>query len=76
MRLDRLARGQARKYPVRRFLFPHLKYLLTSTRQLVGIAGFRGTGKTILLRQLAVDLDMTFYISADTLPANTNLFEI
>ena len=76
IRLDRLARRQAKKYPLRRFLFPQLKYLLTSTRQLVGIAGLRGTGKMILLRQLATDLDQTFYLSADTLPAGTDLFEI
>lgn len=76
IRLDRLARGQAKKYPVRRFLFPQLKHLLTGTRQLVGITGLRGAGKTILLRQLATDLDQTFYLSADTLPAGTDLFEM
>lgn len=76
IRLDRLARSQSKKYPVKRFLFPQLKYLLTGTRQLVGIAGLRGTGKTILLRQLASDLDQTFYLSADTLPVGSDLFEI
>ncbi len=76
IRLDRLARGQVKKYPVKRFLFPQLKFLMTGTRQLVGIAGLRGTGKTILLRQLTTDLDQTFYLSADTLPARTDLFEI
>lgn len=76
IRLDRLARRQVKKYPVKRFLFPQLKYLMTGTRQLLGIAGLRGTGKTILLRQLATDLDQTFYLSADTLPAGVDLFEI
>ncbi len=76
IRLDRLARGQSNKYPVRRYLFPQLKHLLTGTRQLVGIAGLRGTGKTILLRQLATDIDQTFYLSADTLPPGSDLFEV
>lgn len=67
---------RCRKYPIKRFLFPQLKYLMTGTRQLVGIAGLRGTGKTVLLRQLATDLDQPFYLSADTLPAGTDLFEI
>jgi len=74
--LDRLSKEQAGKYPLRRFIFPHLKYLLTGTRQMVGIAGLRGTGKTILLRQLAIELGQSFYLSADTLPANTDLFEL
>ncbi|MEI6899774.1 MAG: AAA family ATPase [Bacteroidota bacterium] len=74
--LDRLSKEQAGKYPLKRFLFPHLKYLLTGTRQLVGIAGLRGTGKTILLRQLAIEMNQTFYISADTLPSNTDLFDL
>jgi predicted AAA+ superfamily ATPase len=76
IRLDRLAKGQAKKYPTKRFLFPQLKYLLISTKQLVGIAGLRGTGKTILLRQLATELDQAFYLSADTLPIGTDFFEI
>jgi uncharacterized protein len=74
--LDRLAKEQAGKFPLKRFLFPQLKYLLTETRQLVGIAGLRGTGKTILLRQLALEINHTFYLSADTLPANTDLFDL
>jgi len=52
IKLDRLSKEQAGKYPLKRFLFPNLEFLLTNTRQIVGIAGLRGTGKTILLRQL------------------------
>jgi len=76
IQLDRLAREQAGNYPLKRFLYPHLKYLLTGTRQMIGIAGMRGTGKTVLLRQLAIDLDQAFYLSADTLPAGTDLFDL
>jgi predicted AAA+ superfamily ATPase len=74
--LDRLAKEEGLKYPMKRFLFPRLRYLLTETRQMAGISGLRGTGKTILLRQLAAELDHSFYLSADTLPPGTNLFDL
>ncbi|MEI7501632.1 MAG: AAA family ATPase [Bacteroidota bacterium] len=74
--LDRLAKEEGSKYPIKRFLFPRLKYLLTETRQMAGISGLRGTGKTILLRQLAAELDHSFYLSADTLPPGTILFDL
>lgn len=74
--LDRLSKDQAVKYPEKRFLHPQLKYLLANTRQMAGIMGLRGTGKTIMLRQLAVELDKSFYISGDTLPVGTDLFEL
>ncbi|MCX6250812.1 MAG: AAA family ATPase [Bacteroidetes bacterium] len=74
--LDRISKEQARNYPLKRFLYPHLKDLVTGTRQMIGIAGLRGTGKTILLRQLANDLDQAFYMSADTLPADTDFFDL
>lgn len=76
IKLDGLARAQAAKFPLKRFLFPELKSLLTDTRQIAGIAGLRGTGKTILLRQLAVDIGQAFYLSADTLPFGTDLFDL
>jgi len=74
--LDRLAREESQNYPIKRFLFPQIRKILAETRQMIGIAGLRGTGKTILLRQLANDIDHTFYLSADTLPASTDLFEL
>lgn len=74
--LDRIARERIKKYPLKRFLYPHLNYLLTGTKQMVGIAGLRGTGKTILLRQMASVLENSFYISADTLPAGSDFFEL
>lgn len=76
IRLDGIAKEDGRRYPLKRFLYPQLKHLLTETRQFVGIAGLRGTGKTILLRQLAAELDQSFYISADTLEAGSDLFDL
>jgi len=74
--LDRLAREDGQKYPRKRFLFTQLKHLLTATSQMVAISGLRGTGKTVLLCQLANELDQSFYLSADTLPPRTDLFEL
>ena len=76
IQLDRIAKAEGQTYPLKRFLFTQLKHLLTETRQFVGIAGLRGTGKTILLRQLAHELDDSFYISADTLPTGMDLFDL
>jgi predicted AAA+ superfamily ATPase len=74
--LDQTAKEDGRRYPLKRFLYSKLKHLLAETRQFVGIAGLRGTGKTILLRQLAAELDHSFYVSADTFPVGTNLFDL
>lgn len=74
--LDNTAKEDGRRYPMKRFLFAKLHQLLTETRQFVGIAGLRGTGKTILLRQLAATLDHSFYVSADTLPPEVNIFDL
>jgi hypothetical protein len=76
IRLDRFAKEEGRKFTGRRFLYQRLKFLLTETRQMVGIAGLRGTGKTILLRQLASEMENSFYISADTLPVGINVFDL
>ena len=76
IRLDGISKEDGRRYPLKRFLYAQLKHLLIETRQFVGIAGLRGTGKTILLRQLAAELDQSFYISADTLPTGTDLFDL
>lgn len=74
--LDRLGREDGRKYSRKRFLFAHLNYLFSETRQMVGISGLRGTGKTVLLRQMANETGQSFYISADTIAPRTDLFEL
>ena len=60
IRFDQMAREDGKKYPLKRFLFNRLEYLLTQTRQMAGISGLRGTGKTVLLRQLSIELDHAF----------------
>lgn len=44
-------------------------------RRFIGIVGPRGVGKTVILKQLAVETDRSFYGSIDTF-ADTGLFEL
>ncbi len=74
--LNNTAKEDGKRYLLKRFLYAKLKHLLTETRQFVGISGLRGSGKTILLRQLTAELDHSFYFSADMLPVGTDLFDL
>lgn len=69
--LDRLAREDGRKYPRKRFLYEVLT--TQEGRHFTGIAGPRGAGKTILLKQVALNHPGTFYLSLDTF--REDLFE-
>lgn len=60
---DRLAREDGKKYSKKRFLFSQL--MLDKAKHFLGIAGPRGTGKTVILKQLALDYPHSFYISLD-----------
>lgn len=69
--LDRLAREDGRKYSRKRFLYEALTP--QEGRHFTGIAGPRGAGKTILLKQIALNHPDTFYLSLDTF--REDLFE-
>jgi len=69
--LDRLAREDGKKYLQKRFLYDEI--VTEEGRHFIGIAGPRGAGKTILLKQIALSRPDTFYLSLDTF--NENLFE-
>ncbi len=69
--LDRLARDEGKKYPKNRFLYEDVA--AERGRHFTGITGPRGAGKTILLKQLALSLPDTFYLSLDTFTGD--LFE-
>jgi hypothetical protein len=71
--LDSLAREEAKKYPKKREIYTEI--VSQKGRHFIGIAGARGVGKTVLLKQIAVEADKSFYLSADTLKGN-DLFEI
>lgn len=64
MELDRLAKAEGARYEKHR---PLLQELLESGgRHFIGIAGPRGAGKTVLLRQFAHRNENSFYLSLDT----------
>jgi predicted AAA+ superfamily ATPase len=70
--LDRLAREDGKKYSKRRFIFS--KIVNAQGKHFVGIVGPRGAGKTILLKQIAIENEKSFYVSLDTV--RDDLFEI
>jgi len=69
--LDRLAREDGRRYPKKRFLYKDID--IEYDRHFTGIVGPRGAGKTILLKQIALNYADTFYLSLDTF--SDDLFE-
>lgn len=66
---DQLAREDGRKYTKRRFLYEEIR--AEQGRHFIGIAGPRGAGKTILLKQIALSRTDAFYLSLDTLQEDT-----
>lgn len=70
--LNNLALREAKKYPVKRFLFDGLYQ--KAGKHFIGIIGPRGVGKTILLKQLTNAYKNAFYISLDSI-VETDLFE-
>jgi predicted AAA+ superfamily ATPase len=70
---DRAKRGIA-KYPRQRFAYASLA--ADSGRHFLGIAGPRGAGKTILLRQFAAAHDDAFYLSADVLEPDDDVVSL
>lgn len=65
LELHDLAKEDGRKYTRKRLQYQQL--VAEKGRHFVGIVGARGTGKTVLLRQYAVEQSDAFYLSADTL---------
>ncbi len=57
-----IAKHQAQKYPKKRFLY---KKISLAKDRIIGIIGQRGTGKTVILKQLCSDIENSLYISFD-----------
>ncbi len=72
LEFDRLARENGGKYTLKRFLFSQFADI--KGRHFIGIAGPRGSGKTVILKQLSLEIEDSFYISLDTIKGD--LFEI
>ena len=73
LELDKLAREDGKQYSKKREL--HNQIISEKGKHFIGIVGPRGVGKTVLLKQIAIETKNSFYLSADTLEEN-NLFEI
>lgn len=74
MEFHELAKKEGQKYDRKRSLY---KTLTTETgKHLTGIVGPRGAGKTVILKQLAAENQNAFYLSADVLEPETDLFPV
>ncbi|MFO8052916.1 MAG: AAA family ATPase [Candidatus Omnitrophota bacterium] len=73
LELDKLARDEGRKYSKRRELYAEI--VSQKGKHFTGIVGSRGVGKTVLLKQIAIQAKNSFYLSADTIKEG-DLFEI
>ena len=71
--LHLLALEEAKKYVKNRFAYTKLQK--DKGRHFLGIIGPRGVGKTILLKQFALEHADSFYLSTDTL-LDEDLFEV
>lgn len=73
LELHKLAIAEAKRYPKNRFCFNQVKEDL-SGKHFIGITGLRGTGKSIILKQLAALYSDSIYISVDSI-GDSDLFE-
>ena len=71
---DALSVEDARRFPRHRVLFPTLQR--ESGRPFVALVGPRGTGKTVMLRQLRARTKDALYVSADTLDPGDRLVDL
>lgn len=73
--MSRLAFRSVESYTRKRFLYSKLESELKN-KSIIILAGPRGVGKTILLRQLLKEVDGSFYLSVDQLKPDQSLFEL
>ena len=71
--LDALARAESKRFPIQRDVFIALRK--AHGRRFIGIVGPRGVGKTVILKQLAMETERSFYGSVDTFK-DVTLFEL
>ncbi|MFH1695222.1 MAG: AAA family ATPase [Candidatus Micrarchaeota archaeon] len=71
-KINEKAKNQAKKYPKKRFVYNEL--FEKKSRTFIGIAGLRGIGKTILLKQKLLETENAVYMSLDSLE-NINLYK-
>ena len=71
--LDALARVEAKRFPIQREALIALRK--KQGGRFIGIVGPRGVGKTVILKQLTMETDRSFYGSIDTFK-DVALFEL
>ena len=74
LELHELAKREGRRYARKRCLYDQLAR--SQGRHHIGIVGARGTGKTVLLRQYALEHEDVFYLSADTLEPDDDPWDL
>ena len=72
-KLNQLARQEGASYQHKRWLYDILES--HSGKAFLGIVGARGSGKSVLLKQLAAEKHHAFYVSLDSVP-RFDLFEL
>jgi predicted AAA+ superfamily ATPase len=72
--LNNLAKEDGATNKQKRFIYTELTNHKDKT--FLGLLGPRGVGKSILLKQLLADEDSAFYISLDSLDADTDIFKL
>jgi predicted AAA+ superfamily ATPase len=74
-KLDSLARKSVTDYQRKRLIYKDITESLKNDNRFISLIGPRGVGKTILLRQLASEINNSFYISMDSFEGES-LFDV
>ncbi len=72
---NNLAKEEGEKYSKKRFVYPRITAML-GEREHTAIVGPRGSGKTVILKQLLAENKSAFYISLDSAKPETGLFNL
>lgn len=73
LELSAKARDEDKKYPKKRFIYSKITQFLPEPPSLA-LIGPRGTGKTVILKQLLSERESSFYLSLDTQKPAGGLF--
>ena len=73
--LNEEAKADGKEYGKKRFIYPRILARLNQ-REHTALVGPRGSGKTVLLKQLLAETDSAFYVSLDTSNPSEGLFKL
>ncbi len=72
--LNARAKEEGKQYPKKRFVYAKIKELIQG-QAYIAIAGPRGAGKTVMLKQLLAETESSFYISLDSSRPQNGIFQ-